>query len=123
MADRKARSVTFQTPERIGLRDLKAAIQKEMQDGIVLFQDLGDDVFLLELESRSDAEVLVNNGFDVNEFHVDCSPPHGKFLNVSIMGLRSYVEDEEVKSVLSEYGDLKSEVIRLKYKADHDLAE
>ena len=122
MADRKARSVTFRTPDRIGLRDLKAAIQKEMQDGIVVFQDLGDDVYLLELESRSDAEVLVNNGFDVNEFHVDCSPPHGKFLNVSIMGLRSYVEDEDVKSVLSEYGDLKSEVIRLKYKADHDLA-
>ena len=122
MADRKAKSVTFRTPERIGLRDLKAAIQKEMQDGIVVFQDLGDDVYLLELESRSDAEVLVNNGFDVNEFYVDCSPPHGKFLNVSIMGLRSYVEDEEVKSVLSEYGDLKSEVIRLKYKADHDLA-
>ena len=79
-------------------------------------------MYLLELESRGDAEVLVNNGFDVNEFHVDCSPPHGKFLNVSIMGLRSYVEDEEVKSVLSEYGDLKSEVIRLKYKADHELA-
>ena len=122
MADRKARSVTFRTPERIGLRDLKAVIQKEMQDGIVVFQDLGDDVYLLELESRSDAEVLVNNGFDDNEFHVDCSPPHGKFFNVSIMGLRSYVQDDEVKSVLSEYGDLKSEVIRLKYKADHDLA-
>ena len=27
-----------------------------------------------------------------------------KFLNVSIMGLRSYVEDEEVRFVLSEYG-------------------
>ena len=76
----------------------------------------------MELESRGDAEVLVNDGFDVKEFHVDCSPPHGRFLNVSIMGLRSYIEDEEVKSALSEYGDLKSEVIRLKYKADHELA-
>ena len=38
------------------------------------------------------------------------------------MGLRSYVEDEEVKSALREYGELKSEVIRLKYKADHELA-
>ena len=38
------------------------------------------------------------------------------------MGLRFYVEDEEVKTVLSEYGELKSEVIHLKYKADHDLA-
>ena len=87
-----------------------------------MFQDLGDDVYLLELESKGDAEVLVNIGFDVNEIHVDCSPPHGRFLNISIMGLRSYIEDEEPKSVLSEYGDLKSEVIRLKYRADHELA-
>jgi len=36
-----------------------------------------------------------------------------KVLNVSIMRLRSYV-DEEVMSVLSEYGELKSKVIRLK---------
>ena len=87
-----------------------------------MFQDLGDNVYLLELESRGYAEILVNNGFDVNEFHVDCSPPHGRFLNVSIMGLRAYIGDEELKAVLSEYGDLKSEVIRLKYKADHELA-
>lgn len=122
MADRKARSVTFRTPERIGLGVMKEGIQKEIQDGIVVFQELGDNVYLLELQSRGDAELLVDNGFDVNEFHIDCSPPHGKFVNVSIMGLRSYVEDEEVKSVLSEYGELKSEVIRLKYKADHELA-
>ena len=101
---------------------MKEGIQKEIQDSIVVFQELGDNVYLLELESRGDAEVLVDNGFDVKEFHIDCSPPHGKFLNVSIMGLRSYVEDEEVKSVLREYGELKSEVIRLKYKADHELA-
>ena len=122
MADRKARSVTFRTPERIGLGDLKASIQQQIQDAIVVFQDLGEDVFLLEMESRGDSEVLVNDGFDVKEFHIDCSPPHGKFLNVSILGLRSYVDDAEVKSVLSEYGELKSDVIRLKYKTDHDLA-
>ena len=122
MADRKARSVTFRTPLRLGLGELKAGIQKEIQKSIVVFQDLGDDIYLLELESRDDAEVLVNNGFDIEEFHIDCSPPHGKFLNVSIMGLRSYVDDQEVKSALSEYGELKSEVIRLKYKTDHELA-
>ena len=122
MADRKARSVTFRTPERIGLGDLKAAIQEIIVDTIVVFQDLGDDVFLLELESRGDAEVLVNDGFDIKEFHIDCSPPHGKFLNVSILGLRCYVDDKDVKSVLREYGELKSDVIRLKYKTDHELA-
>ena len=113
----------FGTPIwRIGLEHLKAAIQQQIQDTIVVFQDLGDNVFLLEMESRSDAEVLVNDRFDVKEFHIDCSPPHGKFLNVSILSLRSYVDDEEVKSVLSEYGELKSDVIRLKCKTDHDLA-
>jgi len=76
----------------------------------------------LELETKADAELLVSNGFDVDEFNFDCSPPHGKFLNVSILGLRSYVDDDEVKLALTEYGVLKSDVIRLKYKADHDLA-
>ena len=122
MADRNARSVMFRMLEQIRLGDLKAAVQQQIQDTIVVFQDLGDDVFLLELESQGDAEVLVNDGFDVKEFHIDCSPPHGKFLNVSILGLHSYVDDEEVKSVLSEYGELKTNVIRLKYKTDHDLA-
>ena len=88
MGDRKARSVTFRTPERIGFGDMKEGIVKEIQDSIVVFQELGDNVYLLELESRGDPEVLVDNGFDVKEFHIDCSPPHGKFLNVSIMGLR-----------------------------------
>ena len=45
MADRKRRSVTFRTPEQIGLGDLKAAVQQKIQDTIAVFQDLGDDVF------------------------------------------------------------------------------
>ena len=97
--------------------------RKEIYDAIVIFQDLGYNVYLLELESRGDAEVLVNNGFDVKEYHIRCSPPYGKFLNVSIMGLRSYIDDDdEVISALSDYGEIKSEIIRLKYKADHELA-
>ena len=115
MVDRKARSVMFQMPEQIGLGDLKAGIQKEIQDTIVVVQDLGEIVNLLELEFRGDAEVLINNGFNVKEFYIDCSPPYDQFLNVSIMGLCSYVEDEEVKSFVSEYGELKSEVVRLRY--------
>ena len=38
------------------------------------------------------------------------------------MGLRSYIEDEEIIKVLSHYGEIKGEVIRLKYRADHELA-
>ena len=118
----KGKERDLSNASKLSLGELKAGIQKEIQESIIVFQDLREDVYLLELESKEDAEVLVNNGFDIEEFHVDCSPPHGKFFNVSIMGLRSYVEDEVVKSVLSEYGELKSEVICLKYKADHELA-
>lgn len=32
--------------------------------------------------------------------------------------MRSYIEDDEFKKVLSQYGEIKREVIRLKYKAD-----
>ena len=122
MADRRERSVTFRSPLRIGLGDLKAGIEKEISDTLKVFQDLGDNVYLLELETKADVELLVSNGFDVDEFHFDCSPHHGKFLNFSILGLRSYVDDDEVKLALTEYGVVKSDVIRLKYNADHDLA-
>ena len=97
MADRRERSVTFRSPARIGLGDLKAGIEKEISDTLKVFQDLGDNVYLLELETRADVELLVSNGFDVDEFHFDCSPPHGKLFNVTILGLRSHVDDDEVK--------------------------
>mgnify|MGYP000627516382 CR=1 FL=1 len=38
------------------------------------------------------------------------------------MGLRSYIEDKEFRKVLSQYGEIKGDVIRLKYRADHELA-
>ena len=38
------------------------------------------------------------------------------------MGLRDYVEDKALIEALVPYRDIKGEVIRLKYKADHDLA-
>ena len=42
-------------------------------------------------------------------------------INVSILGLRVYVDNEKVIEVLSEFGEIKSDVIHLKYKAGHDL--
>lgn len=55
-----------------------------------------------------------------------CNPPpptpRGYYVNVSVMGLRAYVEDKALIEALVPYGDIKGEVIRLKYKADHDLA-
>ena len=38
------------------------------------------------------------------------------------MGLRAYVEDQDIINTLTQYGKIKGEVIRLKYKNDHDLA-
>ena len=68
------------------------------------------------------AEDLIENGFGLDELHVQCNPPRGYYINVSVMGLRAYVEDQALKEALQPYGEIKGDVIRLKYKADHDLA-
>ena len=122
MADRKGGSVTFKVPHGMNLRDLKTRLESEITSDIVLFQDLGGGEYLVEFSSVSDAEALVKEGFDVSELHVSCHPPHAQSINVSIMGLRSYIEDKEVRKVLSQYGEIKGDVIRLKYRADHELA-
>ena len=49
---------------------------------------------------------------------MSCCPPQEKFTVVSIFILRSYIEDDEFKKVLSQYGEIKRQEIRLKYKAD-----
>ena len=36
------------------------------------------------------------------------------------MGLKAYVDDDAVTEKLSEYGEIKSPVIRLKYKQGHE---
>ena len=38
------------------------------------------------------------------------------------MGLKAFIDDDEIIAKLSTYGEIKSEVIRLKYKQGHDLA-
>ena len=78
--------------------------------------------YLIECERKEDAETLVEQSFDIEEVHVSVHPQQGKYINVSIMGLRSYIDDQDVKDALSLYGEIKSEVVRLKYKADHELA-
>ena len=122
MADRKGRSVTFKTAHHVSLGVLKTAIDEEISSSIVVFQDLGNEEYLIELEDKEDAENLIEHGFDVEESHVSCHPPQGKYVNVSIMGLRSYIDDDDLIAILSDYGEIKSEVIRLKYKANHELA-
>lgn len=43
-------------------------------------------------------------------------------MNVSIMGLRAYVENEELLKALQPYGEIEEDIVCLKYKAYHDLA-
>lgn len=38
------------------------------------------------------------------------------------MGLRAYIDEADLLKALEPFGEIKGEVIRLKYKADHDLA-
>lgn len=95
MADRKGRSITFRTAHQLSLRVLKTAIDGEISSSIVVFQDLGNQECLIELEDKEDAENLIEHGLDVEESHVSCHPPQGKYINVGIMGLRSYIDDHD----------------------------
>ena len=119
---RQGRSVTFRTAHHFSVGVLKTAIDGEITSSIVVFQDLGNQEYLIELQDKEDAENLIEHGVYVEESHVSYHPPQGKYVNVSIMGLRSYIEDDDFIATLSDYGEVKSDVIRLKYKADHELA-
>ena len=77
---------------------------------------------VVQADTKEEAEEYLDSGVDFHEIHLNCNPPHGYHENVSILGLRAYVDDEKVIEVLSEFGEIKSDVIRLKYKADHDVA-
>ena len=121
MADRKCRSVLFMR-RKTSVGRIKSSISDEIADGITVFQDLGNNEYLIELQTKAGADLLIEEGFDMDEVHVCCHPPHGFYTNVSILGLRSYVDDVDVKDCLSQFGENKGDVIRLKYKADHDLA-
>ena len=103
MADRKSRSVTFRGIFNISVGAMKTAFESITSQEITVFQSLGKEEFLLELTSKNAAELLIDEGFDVNEFHVCCHPPHGYFTNVSIMGLRSYVEDAQILEALAKF--------------------
>ena len=123
MADRKSRTVTFKTPIGTSLKDIKDAIIKEIgADTLTVLQQLSTGEYLVETTSATFAEELQENGFTCEYQHVACHPARGYYTNVSIMGLRAYVEDDSIIEALTPYGEIKSAVIRLKYKSDHDLA-
>jgi len=103
--------------------DLKKAIDKESElANPTVIQDLGLGQFLVEFETKEQAEEFIDSGLDFDQIHVECRPPQGYYINVSILGLRAYISDEAVLEALGAFREIKSEVIRLKYKNDHDLA-
>ena len=123
MADRKAKSFTFKVPPGAGLGEIKTAIENETTEGAIKgFQEIGAYEYLIELNEATQVHEIIENGFDACTNHIRCHPPHGYYLNVSIMGLKSYISDEDDLEKLSQYGEIKSSVIRLKYRQDHELA-
>ena len=91
-------------------------------DCIKVFQEINAFEYLVELTTDHQIQEIIEHGFNSGDNHINCHPPRGYYLNVSIMGLKAYVEDEEVVAKLSEYGEVKGSVIRLKYRQEHELA-
>ncbi|EDO26432.1 predicted protein [Nematostella vectensis] len=121
-ADRRARSLVFKTQGSPALGDIKQALIKEIGEGkINVIQELKVGEFLVELKEEPLVERLIEEGFDIESQHVACHPPRGYYTSVSIMGLRAYVDDGKVIETLRKHGEIKSDVIRLKYKVGHEL--
>lgn len=122
MADRKTRSVVIKLPIMATIQSLKEAIYREHGSAkLTVLQDLGSGSFLAEFEDKHHAEDIIDSGIDWNEIHITCHAPHGYYTYVSLLGLLA-IEDDEIEQALRTFGDIKGEVIRLKYKSDHDLA-
>ena len=81
MADRKGRSVLFKLPRKTSVGLIKSAISDEIADGITVFQDLGNNEYLIELQTKAGADLLIEDGFDMDDVHVCCHPPHGFYTN------------------------------------------
>ena len=124
MADRKGRSVVFKTPATVTLKEIKDALTAEIgPNNLTVLQQLPNGDFLIETTTQKLASDIIESEFSLQELHVPCNPPpRGYYVNVSIMGLRAYIDDADLIKALEPYGEIKGEVIRLKYKADHDLA-
>ena len=123
MANRKARSVIFKTSPGADLGEIKRIIEAETAKNIIqVFQEIGPSEYLVQLSDHQYGEYLLENGFNTATQHHQCHPPHGLYTNVSIMGLKAFISDDEITQKLQNYGEIKGEIIRLKYKNDHALA-
>ena len=76
MADRKGRLLIFKTPVTVLLKDIKDAITAEVgPEKITVIQHLNTREYLVELIENKLAEDLIENGFDLEELHVQCKTP------------------------------------------------
>ena len=116
----KPRSFFFKIPAGTNLQEVKNGIHEITgDDGIKVFQEINAYEYLVELTNDHQIQEIIEHSFDSGENHINCHPPRGYYLNVSIMSLNAYVE---VIEKLSEYGEVKGSVIRLKYRQEHELA-
>ena len=121
--DRMSRTVIFKTFDGVDLKEIKDGIESETAtESLVVLQQLKPGEYLAEVTRKADAEHLIEHGFETTTTHVDCSPPKGYYLNVSLMGIRAYVEDDIITESLEKYGEIKGPIVRLKYKTGHELA-
>ena len=99
------------------------AIENENANNIItVFQEIGANEYLVELMEATHVQEMIENGFDSGSNHIRCHPPHVYYLNVSIIGLKANICDEEVHEKLAQHGEIKGQIIRLKYKSMHVLA-
>ncbi len=97
MAYRKAKTITFKLPVTATLVDVKSCIEKEDKSAeINVTQDVGRGQYLVELGSQSQAEAFIDSGMDFRKIHVECRPPSGYYINVSVIGLKAYVTEDAV---------------------------
>ncbi|KAK3747131.1 hypothetical protein QZH41_015118 [Actinostola sp. cb2023] len=124
MDDRKSRTVLFKTAKKFTLIEIKEAVNTVLgEDRIEVIQELSAGTeYLLQMKSKTDRENMMDAGLDIEECHVSCHPPHGLYTNVSIMGLKAFIDDEKVCEALRPHGEIKSDVFRLRYKNGHALA-
>ena len=59
-----------------------------MDNTITLFQEIGFSEDLLEMTNAVNELELIASGFDTGPHHIRCHPPHGNYINVSVMGLK-----------------------------------
>ena len=89
MADRKAKSFIFKTPPGTNLGEVCNGIQEITgNDSIKVFQEINAFEYLVELTTDNQSQEIIELGFDSGEHHINCQPPRGYYLNVSIMGLK-----------------------------------